>query len=240
MGRPLGWRRRLPLPRRLRLRPRVRSPGPDPDSSPKGGSLGLCSSPRSTSSPFACSAATKQWKSSRSGSSQRGPGLSTPTATSGTGGPAGRAGGTDLTPTAATRGPGPPHPPLSLHFRPRGPWMGLESHFHQPSLGILKDFSGWGRRKGQADTRDLDFPFQEPGTPPGPQGLLEFGILVSSSTACWRPGKLYHIPRLGVSPREKPSSAISHPLHPLLLPPALSSLARQAPGKIGTLGEGGR
>lgn len=203
------------MPRRLRLRPRVRSPGPDPDSSPRGGSSARCSSPRSTSSAFACSVATEQWKSSRSGSSQRGPGLSTPTATSGTGGPARRAGDADPTPTAAAPGPGPPHPPRSLHFRPRGSRVGRESHFHQPGLGILNDFSGWGRRKGQAD---LDFPFQEPGTPPGPQGLLELGILASSSTACWGPGELWHIPRLAVSLMEEPSSATFHPPYPLFPP----------------------
>lgn len=135
-------------------------------------------------------------------------------------------------PHSRDTGTGPSSPSTVTSFpAPRGPWMGIENHFHQPSLGILKDSSGWGRRKGQADTRDLDFPFQEPGTPPGPQGLLEFGILASSSTACWRPGKLCHIPRLGVSPREKPRSAVSHPPHPLLLPPALPSSARRLPGK---------
>lgn len=96
--------------------------------------------------------------------------------------------------------------------------MGRESHFHQPGLGILNDFSGWGRRKGQADAVDLDFPFQEPGTPPGPQGLLELGILASSSTACWGPGELWHIPRLAVSLMEKPSSATFHPPYPLFPP----------------------
>lgn len=213
-GRPLHWRRRLLLPRRLRLRPRVRFPDPDPESSPRGDSLGRCSSPRSTSSPFACSAATKQWKSSRRGSSRRGPGSSIPTATSGTRGPGRRVGDADPTPTAATRWPGPPYPPRSLHFRPRGPRVGRQSHFHQPSLGFLIDFWGWGLRKGQADTRDLEFPFQEPGTPPAPQGPPELGIPVSSSTVCWGPGKLCHIPSLGFSLREEPSSALSHPSHP--------------------------
>lgn len=113
-GRPLGWKRRLQLPRRLRPPPRVRSPGPRSDPSPRGGSSGRCSSPRSTSSPFACSAATKLWKSSRSGSSPRGPGSSTPTATSGTGGPAGGR-GTQI-PFPRRRSGGWTRPTLHGHF----------------------------------------------------------------------------------------------------------------------------
>lgn len=113
-GRPLGWKRRLLLHRRLRPRPRVRPLGLGPGPSPRGGSSGRCSSPRSTSSPFACSAATKQWKSSRRGSSQQGPGSSTPTATSGTGGPAERAGDTDPTFTGSHTGAGSAAPPSAV------------------------------------------------------------------------------------------------------------------------------
>lgn len=62
-------------------------------------------------------------------------------------GPGRGAGDTDPIPTAATRGLDPPHPPRSLHFRPRDLRVGRESPFHQPSLGIFSDFKTSRRQR---------------------------------------------------------------------------------------------
>lgn len=99
-------------------------------------------------------------------------------------GPGRRAGDPHPISTAEIRGLDPPHSPRSFHFQPRDPRVGRESHFHQPRLefSVTSQVGAAGR---EADTRDLDFPFQDPSTPPGPHGLLELGILASSSTACW-------------------------------------------------------